>query len=784
MSPVSRGRKKKRPTTRPPSARRVLPGLDGVHAELLDTFRPAVRATDPLEVEVLTSDVLGSWWKRLPPGEDPDAIFGEGAIGHAARAGTREAMALLRALAVLGVTPAQREMASSAAAALAAAGVADPPWAATIGQVEVGACWRLSDVFGDQASLLSVFGYGSREHGLVALVDFNHLGGWVKDLFVTPEPATVLRELRKTALSEPSAVLDQVDPAEARRLLEDGLAATDATWEPEVSDELRQFRALALARCRAMPEPDRPAQPVPEIDSAERDAIVAEFLASPHTGALPEEAARYGARLLVDFGADYDAGKPLRVSPAKIAGFLLDWVPAKVILDDADRDALPHVVTAWVRWAGERTGLDPAAVAQLVDVARDCGEEFGEAYEEGADASPIRQFLHGLDTGGGLADAQDALDRRMFAMPYFGTRIGEEDYPRLDPGDPDERRLLIEGEHPEYHAVLEDPGFDGEIDGVNPGCTSPSTRLSPTSYGRTTRLRRGVPPGGCTTPASTATTCSTSSAASSQRTCTARSPTSEPSTVRPTGRRSTRSDHRRPGATPTPPSHLSRARHIRSRSLCMEPSRRSGGGCACPPQPPWRSCTRSSRWRSAGRTPTCTPSRSAVAATPGPSSNCGTRLPTKARPGCRTWPRVPAPGCGTPTTSATPGSTTSSSKTSCRLTWYRTPSASPAGAPARPRTAAACGALPSSATSLPTRAILIALNGSNGSGIRMTRPPSTRTRSIGRWRGFGSADRLSPPGYARCQPSPKKPRSFAPYRQVERRFEWEIGEWEARRLTA
>ena len=406
MSPVSRGRKKKRPTTRQRSARRVLPGLDGVHAELLRAFRPAVRATDPLEVEVLTSDVLGSWWKRLPPGEDPDAVFGEGAIGHAARAGTREAVTLLRALAVLGVTPAQREAASSAAAALAAAGVANPPWAATIGQVEVGACWRLSDVFGDQASLLSVFGYGSREHGLVALVDFNHLGGWVKDLFVTTEPARVLRELRKTALSEPFAVLDQVDPAEARRLLEDGLAATDATWEPEVSDELRQFRALALARCRAMPKPDRPAQPVPEIDNAERDAIVADLLASPHAAGLPEEAARYGARLLVDFGADYDAGKPLRVSPAKIAGFLLDWVPAKVILDDADRDALPGVVTAWVRWAGERTGLDSAAVAHLVDVARDCGEDFGEAYEEGADASPIRQLLHGLDTGGGLADAR------------------------------------------------------------------------------------------------------------------------------------------------------------------------------------------------------------------------------------------------------------------------------------------------------------------------------------------------------------------------------------------
>jgi hypothetical protein len=468
MSPVSRGRRKKRPTARSRSVRRVTPSLDGVHAELLRAFRPAVQATDPLDVEVLASDVLGSWWKRLPPGEDSDAVFGEGAIDHAARAGTREAMALLRALAVLGVTPAQRDAAAGAAAALAAAGVTDLPWAATIGRVHVGACWRLADVFGDQASLLAVFGYGSREHGLVALVDFNHLGGWVKDLFVTPEPARVLGELRKTARSEPFAVLDQVDPAEARQLLEDGLAATDATWEPEVGDELRQFRALALARCRAMPGPDHPARPVPEIDDAERDAIVTEFLASTHASQLPDEAARYGARLLVDFGADYDAGKPLRVSPAKTVGFLLDWVPAKVILDDTDRDALPGVVAAWVRWAGERTGLDASTVAEVVDVARDCGEDFREAYEQGADASPIRQFLHGLDTGGGLADAQDALNRRMFAMPYFGTRIGDQDYPRLDPSDPDERRLLIQGEHPAYHGALADPAFDGEIDGVNP----------------------------------------------------------------------------------------------------------------------------------------------------------------------------------------------------------------------------------------------------------------------------------------------------------------------------
>jgi hypothetical protein len=476
MSPVSRGRKRKKQQRGPATARSRatrpsagLSGFDGLYAEMLRAFRPLAKVSDPLEPEVFASELVGAWWKQLPPGEDAETVFGLGAVEHAARAGTREALALLRALAVVGVTAEQRQQASAAAAALAAAGVAEPPWAGQIGQVRVGECWRLADVYGDQASLLMVFDSGRRRHGLVALVDFNHLGGWVKDLFVAPEPARTLRELRKAAMSEPLARLEQVEPAVARALLEDGLAATDATWQPEVTPELRQYRALALARCRAMPEPDRAGEPDREIGEAEREAIVAQFLASPQAGGLPAgDAAGYCARLLVDFGADYDDGKPLRVSPAKVEGFLYDWVPAKVMLDDQDRDAMPAVVAAWVRWAAGRTGLPAEAAAELVEVADECGQRFAEVSEEAADASPLRLYLRGLDTSGGLDGAQDAIDRRLFAMPFFGTRIGDEDFPQLDPGDPDERRLLIEGEHPEYHAALDDPAFDGEIDGVNP----------------------------------------------------------------------------------------------------------------------------------------------------------------------------------------------------------------------------------------------------------------------------------------------------------------------------
>jgi Plasmid pRiA4b ORF-3-like protein/Domain of unknown function (DUF1841) len=447
---------------------------------MLRAFKPLVQEGDPLTVEIFASGLVGTWWDQLPFDEDPEATeppLELDLVRRIERKGGPPALALLRALASVADTERLRDAASTAAGALAAAGVTEPTWVAQLGQVEVGDCWRFADIFGDQASLLVEFGYGARPHGLVVLLDFNHLGGWVKDLFVTPDPAQVLRDMRKASMSDPFATLEQVEPSESRRLIERCLAATDETWLPEVGEEFPHYRALALARCRAMPEPaqaDELAVKI-EIVGAVRDAIVDEFLASTHAASLlgdvtgdMADAVRFCARLLVDFGADYDAGKPLRVSPAKVEHFLLDWVPGKVVLDDADRDALPAVVSAWVRWAGERTGLPSSAVDLVAKVAADSGVQFGEVYEDAADTSPARLLLQDLPIDGGEEALREAMDRRVFTMPFYGTEIAGEDFPRLDPGDPDERRLLIEGEHPEYHDALTDPDFHGEIDGGNP----------------------------------------------------------------------------------------------------------------------------------------------------------------------------------------------------------------------------------------------------------------------------------------------------------------------------
>jgi hypothetical protein len=80
--------------------------------------------------------------------------------------------------------------------------------------------------------------------------------------------------------------------------------------------------------------------------------------------------------------------------------------------------------------------------------------DVAEAYLAGLDLDDVRP-----------EDLPDVLERRMFAAPAVGTRIGDEEFPFLDPSDPDDRGMLIEGEHPEYHDALAAPESDpvGEV---------------------------------------------------------------------------------------------------------------------------------------------------------------------------------------------------------------------------------------------------------------------------------------------------------------------------------
>jgi len=107
-----------------------------------------------------------------------------------------------------------------------------------------------------------------------------------------------------------------------------------------------------------------------------------------------------------------------------------------------------------------KSGRKPGARRELRDPF------FGQQQQ--VSGFDMEAYVGDLSPVASKAQVEETLDRRVFAMPYYGTTIRGEDFPKLDPADPDERSLLIEGEHPEYHQALGDPAFGGEIDGVNP----------------------------------------------------------------------------------------------------------------------------------------------------------------------------------------------------------------------------------------------------------------------------------------------------------------------------
>src|SRR5207302_5128975 len=106
-----------------------------------------------------------------------------------------------------------------------------------------------------------------------------------------------------------------------------------------------------------------------------RAMLVAEFLASDEAEDLSDRrAASRCADHIIGYGCDQDFGRPLRMSPVKADTFLLDWLPRKVMLSAAEQEAIPHVLAAWTRWAGRRSGMSRQAIAETLDAVFDSTE--------------------------------------------------------------------------------------------------------------------------------------------------------------------------------------------------------------------------------------------------------------------------------------------------------------------------------------------------------------------------------------------------------------------------
>ena len=478
------------PSAAPPNA---------LFAEMLRAARELLAVRSPLDAELMVSELLGTWWGERPPRSthgDVEELVGEGLVSYAAQQRSPAALALLSGIACLG-TPRQAMQAETAALALIEHGVVRPPWAEHVGAVTAGECYVNSDAFGDRDEVVCVYSYAGEEpHALVMVVDYN-AGGMLRDGWVTSQVDRLLERCRAASAGDGDraarATFSQVEAPQARRLLETALAVTEAGQGPGPSDSFASYHAFIRARIRTLP-PARPGygarngagRPVAGQRTAagpalsgpapwnavspsagpwstghgsgwgaattrrhawtrdRRAMLVAEFLASDEAEDLSDtRAASHCADHIIDYGCDRDFGRPLRMSPAKVATFLLDWLPRKVLLLSAEQHAMPHVLAAWVRWSGRRQALAAEMIAETLDAVFDSMGTFAQVYRDptsfGLDAALVSRLLPDDDL--------EALPRRAFAFPVLRGMFGGTDLAGLDPAAEADRRTLLAADH-------------------------------------------------------------------------------------------------------------------------------------------------------------------------------------------------------------------------------------------------------------------------------------------------------------------------------------------------
>jgi hypothetical protein len=279
---------------------------------------------------------------------------------------------------------------------------ANPPaWLAHLGTVRPTGAHAFGDQHGNQITYLASFAYadptsGGPDHVVAALVD--HKLGYVKDLFIAAPAGALLAQLEAAATTDPDVRLVEVDPGELRGAVERYLAVTDELAELPEARSLTSDRALAAHRLRLLP-----------VATEEPQLTMADFRSAPEAARLKSvdgESLEFALKLISGFGTD----DPLRWSPAAVEDFLLEWLPARALLDRADIELIPTALSAWVRWAGRMSGLAPRAVALNVAAVATHRAEFVRRARTGSHRSEAARATAAL-----LADGVDLNDEQAVA---------------------------------------------------------------------------------------------------------------------------------------------------------------------------------------------------------------------------------------------------------------------------------------------------------------------------------------------------------------------------------
>lgn len=315
--------------------------------------------------------------------------------------GSAEALATLRALSGVGVST-ERERARAAADRLAACGVREPVWASGVGAGRpVAAALQYDEAFDDGVSVIVEFdGYGEEPHTLGIYIDHN-LGGLVKDVFLAGPLSDVRAKLSVRAPNGVQLAVRDLELAEARARIVAALDVLDHTYDPRVDEDVSRLRALIEARVDLLPAGFQLRDACEDIPQAERARMLEAFLATPHGGRWAgDEDAEDVVATVIDFGADYNYGGPLRWSPAVVEIFMTSWMARKVVREPAFFERVPDVLVDWVAYAGALREVPPAALDEAIEAIATYRDAMLDAVSDSDAWGPAKAFAVAVHSAG------------------------------------------------------------------------------------------------------------------------------------------------------------------------------------------------------------------------------------------------------------------------------------------------------------------------------------------------------------------------------------------------
>jgi hypothetical protein len=415
--------------------RRPAPGdIDESFDSAVDQLWATIASGDVLQAElqasVFASMALMDGTEEAEPEEFAEAML-DAAIQDEF---TPESAAFCRLIVSLG-TPVLKREASRMLQDHTDEGVYPPDWVTAAGRPAPRRAWRSYDVFGDLEYIIVTFGYGDAEHAILVGVDLTVTEPAVIFLTVSDDTDKLIQVVR----DRPFERFEEITLAEARRRVERPLASADVDLNPDTSED--SFAVLPVARSRVRRLPVDTDFTAAGYTAADRAAAVADFLRGPDAGSAgPQDEARFWAEVLTGYSSRVPGEPPGQVGPDKLSEMLLSHVPGTFTLTDSQRESLEPAVTAWVRWAASRQGLDEAATARVLEHLPTVLESFGSAYDEPVSAV-ARTYVRDLATSDAdVAWLADCRERRELAVPPAAERALGGD--PLDASDQEHRTVI------------------------------------------------------------------------------------------------------------------------------------------------------------------------------------------------------------------------------------------------------------------------------------------------------------------------------------------------------